>query len=319
MNRRALITGITGQDGYYLARLLLEKGYDVCGVVRPGGTPNLERLAPLVDRVTLQTSLVELVARRQPDEVYNLAGKSFVPDSWADPVEAGNVMGLGVARLLEAIRQACPTARFCQASSSEIFGDATAEPQSETTPIRPRNPYGAAKAYAHWLVGQYRGQHGLFACAAIMFNHESPLRNKRFVTRKITDAAARIKLGLVNRLPLGDLEARRDWGFAGDFMRAMWMMLQRDEPDDFVIATGKTHTVRKLLDLSFDRVGLDYGDFVSVEANLIRPPDAVTLRGDFTKAREVLGWEPQVSLAELMEMMVDADLEFVKRKLQAEA
>jgi GDPmannose 4,6-dehydratase len=330
MSRRALVTGITGQDGYYLAELLLAKDYRVYGVLRPlsqhsGTTQNLERIAPLlarngVERLTLShvdltdyPAIVRLIESVQPDEVYNLAGNSFVPDSWQHPLEAGDVMGLGVARLLEAIRTVNPAIRFCQAGSSEMFGRVDVEPQDETTPFRPRTPYGAAKAYAHWFVADYRERHGLFGCSAMAFNHESPLRNKRFVTRKVTDAAARIRRGLSDRLLLGNLDAERDWGFAGDYVRAMWMMLQQDRPDDYVIATGEKHSVRRLAELAFKRVGLDWRQYVEVDPALLRPDEASTrdtstLRGDISKARRELGWSPSVPFDALVAMMVDADL-----------
>ncbi len=322
MTRRALITGITGQDGYYLAEQLLEQGYQVHGMVRPGPSPKLGRIKPLADRLSLheadltdQQSLVALIEQARPHELYNLAGISFVPESWQSPVTAGDVMGLGVARLLEAVRQVDPEIRFCQAGSSEQFGRVEVEPQNESTPFLPRAPYGAAKAYAHWIVANYRKHHRLFACTAIAFNHESPLRNRRFVTRKITDAVARIKLGQQTHVMLGNLDAMRDWGFAGDFTRAMRLMLQHRRATDFVIATGKKHSVRQLVRWSFEHVGLDYHDHVRVDPAFLRPDDTNTLRGDISKARRELAWEPSVELHELMAMMVDADLERVRKEI----
>lgn len=316
MSRRALVTGITGQDGFYLADLLLEQGYAVFGMLRPEPQQNFSRIAPLENRLTLevadlrdQQSVLELVERVAPDEIYNLAGNSFVPDSWQDPIEAGDVMGLGVVRLLEAIRAVNPAIRLLQVGSSEMFGEVDVEPQGERTPFRPRTPYGAAKVFAANMVSCYRRHFGLFAATAIAFNHESPLRNKRFVVRKVTDAAARIKLGRQDKLVLGNLDAARDWGFAGDYVRAMWMMLQRDEPDDFVIATGEKHTVRRLVEQAFAHVGLNWRDHVEVDPQLFRPEDSTTLRGDITKARTQLNWSPEVHFDDLVRMMVDADLQ----------
>ncbi|MEX2186513.1 MAG: GDP-mannose 4,6-dehydratase [Pirellulales bacterium] len=319
MSRRALVTGITGQDGYYLADLLLKQGYTVSGMLRPEPRQNFARIAPLEDRLTLevadlsdQQSVLELVRRVAPDEIYNLAGNSFVPDSWQDPVVAGDVMGLGVVRLLEAVRAVNPAIRFLQVGSSEMFGQVDVEPQHERTPFRPRTPYGAAKVLAANAVANFRRHHGLFACTAIAFNHESPLRNKRFVVRKVTDAVARIKLGRQDKLILGNLDAARDWGFAGDYVRAMWMMLQRDAADDFVIATGEKHTVRRLVEQAFAHVQLDWQAHVEVDPQLFRPEDSTTLRGDSTKAQAELGWSPQIHFDELVRMMVDADLQQVR-------
>ncbi len=321
MTRRALITGITGQDGFYLADLLLSENYEVHGMLRMGQSPVRERIAPLAGRIVFheadlcdQASLVRLLDEARPDEVYNLAGESFVPDSWRDPVQACNVMGLGVTRLLEAIRTVDDRIRFCQASSSEIFGRDAAAPQNEKTPLAPCNPYGAAKALAHWTTATFRAGYGLFACSAIAFNHESPLRDARFVPRKITEAAARIKLGLQDRLMLGNMAAERDWGFAGDYVRAMWMMLNRDAPEDFVLATGATHSVRELARTAFDCVHLDYRDYVQVDSSLLRRNDMHTLCGDITKARRELGWQPTVSFEQLIRMMVEADLARLKRE-----
>jgi GDPmannose 4,6-dehydratase len=319
MSRRALVTGITGQDGYYLADLLLKQGYQVFGMLRPEPRQNFARIAPLEDRLTLevadlcdQQSVLELVERVAPDEIYNLAGNSFVPDSWQEPVEAGDVMGLGVVRLLEAIRKLKPSIRFLQVGSSEMFGELEVEPQNEQTPLRPRTPYGSAKVFAASMVANYCRHHGMFACTAIAYTHESPLRNKRFVVRKVTEAAARIKLGLQDKLVLGNLDAARDWGFAGDYVRAFWMMLQHDAADDFVIATGEKHTVRRLVEIAFEHVGLDWRTHVEVDPKLFRAEDGATFRGDITKARTQLGWSPEVHFADLVRMMVDADLERTK-------
>ena len=311
----ALITGITGQDGSYLAELLLEKGYRVVGVVRRSSTTPYERISHLVDRIELvsadlldQHSLVEAMASCSPDEVYNLAAQSFVQTSWTQPVLTGEFTGLGVTRTLEAVRKAAPKARFYQASSSEMFGKVVESPQRETTPFYPRSPYGVAKVYGHWITVNYRESYEMFAVSGILFNHESPRRGLEFVTRKVTDAAARIKLGLSREVRLGNLDARRDWGFAGDYVDAMWRMLQQDEPDDYVIGTGKTWSVRDLCKLAFDAVGLDYREFVVQDARFIRPAEVDLLVADPTKAREQLGWTPRVSFAELIAMMVDADL-----------
>ncbi len=319
MSRRALVTGITGQDGYYLADLLLKQGYSVFGMLRPELRQDFSRIGPLEDRLSLvvadlrdRQSVLELVERVAPDEIYNLAGNSFVPDSWQEPIEAGDVMGLGVVRLLEAIRTTNPAIRFLQVGSSEMFGQVDEEPQNERTPFRPRTPYGAAKVFAANAVANFRRHHGLFACTAIAFTHESPLRNKRFVVRKVTDAAARIKLGLQDKLVLGNMDAARDWGFAGDYVRAMWMMLQRDAADDFVVATGEKHTVRRLVEQAFGHVGLDWQTHVEVDPQFFRPEDSTTLRGDIRKAQAELGWSPEVHFDGLVRMMVDADLERVR-------
>ncbi len=320
--RRALITGITGQDGSYLAEFLLEKGYKVYGIVRRASTTNRERIAHLEGEIELiyadlldENSLVHALRVAQPDEVYNLASQSFVPASWSQPVLTGEFTALGVTRLLDAIRVVNPRIRFYQASSSEMFGEATEVPQNEKTPFHPRSPYGVAKVYGHWITVNYRESYGMFACSGILFNHESPRRGLEFVTRKVTHAVARIKYGLQKELRLGNLEARRDWGYAKDYVEAMWLMLQQDEPDDYVIATGQTHSVRELCELAFSYVGLDYRDYVVVDPSLFRPADVSLLVGDASKARRRLGWEPKVHFEELIRMMVDADLELVARQM----
>jgi len=311
----ALITGITGQDGAYLAKLLLDKGYDVHGMVRRGSTLPYERIHDIQDQITLhhgdlldQMSLVRLVRDVSPKEIYNLAAQSFVPASFSQPILTGDVTGLGVARMLEAIREVNPEIRFYQASSSEMFGQVREEPQTEETLFWPRSPYGVAKVYGHHLTVNYRESYGMFACSGILFNHESPLRGLEFVTRKITDAAARIKLGLAEKLTLGNLDAERDWGFAGDYVDAMWRMLQQDTPDDYVIATGRRHSVRDFAEAAFRHVGLDYQQYVKVDPALYRPAEVHTLRGDYSKAKRVLGWEPKVTFEQLVAMMVDEDL-----------
>ncbi len=321
MARKALITGTTGQDGAYLAEFLLGKGYQVHGMVRRSSTENFERIAHLRGRVTLhqadlldQLSIVELIQNVRPDEVYNLAAQSFVPTSWVQPLLTGEFTGLGVTRMLEAIRLVDRSIRFYQASSSEMFGAVREEPQNEHTPFWPRSPYGVAKVYGHWITVNYRESYGIFACSGILFNHESPLRGKEFVTRKITDAVARIKLGVQDKLRLGNLDAMRDWGFSGDYVRAMWLMLQQDQPDDYVVATGQKHSVREFVELAFRHVDLDWHDWVEVDPALFRPAEVNTLRGDASKARRVLGWEPTVSFPELVRMMVDADLARVRRE-----
>jgi GDPmannose 4,6-dehydratase len=325
MKRRALITGITGQDGSYLAQFLLEKGYEVHGMVRRSSTENFERIDHLHDELTLhqadlldQLSIINLVQEVRPHELYNLAAQSFVPTSWLQPLLTSEFTALGVTRLLEAIRLVDKGIRFYQASSSEMFGKVKPEhiPQNEQTPFWPRSPYGVAKAYGHWITVNYRESYGLFATSGILFNHESPLRGKEFVSRKVTDAVARIKLGLQDKLRMGNLDALRDWGYAGDYVRAMWLMLQRDQPDDYVIATGKQHSVRELVELAFARVGLDPQDHVEIDPKLIRPAEVNTLRGDYSKARLELGWEPTVSFEELIAMMVDADLVRVRKEIE---
>jgi GDPmannose 4,6-dehydratase len=314
-DRRALITGITGQDGSYLAELLLEKRYEVFGMTRRASTENVERIAHLADRVTLlqgdlldAPSLDAALREARPAEVYNLAAQSFVPTSWNQPVLTAEFTALGVTRVLEAIRSVDPEIRFYQASSSEMFGSVREVPQTELTPFHPRSPYGVAKVYGHYITVNYRESYGLFAVSGIFFNHESPRRGLEFVTRKITDGAARIKLGLTQNLTLGNLEAQRDWGFAGDYVEAMWLMLQQDDPGDYVVATGEPHSVREFAQLAFERVGLDWERHVVADPQLLRPAEVDHLVGDASKARRELGWEPKTSFRELVELMVDADL-----------
>ncbi|HEY8446127.1 MAG TPA: GDP-mannose 4,6-dehydratase [Thermomicrobiales bacterium] len=314
----ALITGITGQDGSYLAEYLLDLGYRVVGVTRRTSTDTGSRIGHLRDRIELasadlldQTSLLALVEQFQPDEVYNLAAQSFVPTSWEQPVLTGEFTALGVTRLLEAVRLAKPNARFYQASSSEMFGKVQAVPQNERTPFYPRSPYGVSKLYGHWITVNYRESYGLHASSGILFNHESPRRGLEFVTRKITYGVARIKHGIDRELRLGNLEARRDWGFAGDYVRAMHLMLQQDEPGDYVIATGETHSVREFCELAFGIVGLDWQDYVVVDPAFYRPAEVDLLVGDASHARRVLGWEPAVNFEELVRLMVEADLALV--------
>jgi len=311
----ALVTGITGQDGSYLAEFLLEKGYHVVGMVRRSSTVTWERVEHIKDQIDIvqgdlhdQSSLMNLVKDCDPDEVYNLGAQSFVPTSWSHPTLTGEVTGLGVTRLLEVIRMAKPEARFYQASSSEMFGKVRAVPQNEDTPFYPRSPYGVAKTYGHWITVNYRESYNLFAVSGILFNHESPRRGLEFVTRKITDGVARIKHGLQNELRLGNLEARRDWGYAKDYVRAMWLMLQQDEPDDFVIGTGQTKSVRDFCEAAFGYVGLNYQDFVVQDPAFYRPAEVDLLVSDPTKAREKLGWEPTLNFQELVNLMVEADL-----------
>ncbi len=317
----ALITGITGQDGSYLAEFLLEQGYKVVGLVRRTSTVNFERIRHIQKRLTLasgdlldQASLIAVLQEHHPQEVYNLAAQSFVPTSWNQPVFTGEVTALGVTRLLDAIRQVDPEIRFYQASSSEMFGKVREIPQNENTPFYPRSPYGVAKVYAHWITVNYRESYDLFACSGILFNHESPRRGLEFVTRKVTYGAALIKLGMARELRLGNLDAKRDWGFAGDYVRAMWLMLQQERPDDYVVGTGQTRSVRELCEAAFGHLGLDYQDFVKVDPRYIRPADVDLLVSDPAKAHRVLGWEPAVSFQHLVAMMVDADL----KRLQAE-
>ena len=312
----ALITGITGQDGSYLAEFLLDKGYRVVGVVRRSSTTPYERISHLVDRIELisadlldQHSLVDAMRECAPDEVYNLAAQSFVQTSWTQPVLTGEFTALGVTRMLEALRKGAPSARFYQASSSEMFGKVVETPQREETPFYPRSPYGVAKVYGHWITVNYRESFGLYAVSGILFNHESPRRGLEFVTRKVTDGVARIKLGIQRELRLGNLDARRDWGFAGDYVDAMWRMLQRDEPDDYVVGTGVTSSVRDLCEIAFSAVGLDYREHVVQDPKFFRPAEVDLLVADPSKARRELGWEPRVTFRELVEMMVEADLE----------
>ena len=314
-DKKALITGITGQDGSYLAELLLEKGYEVYGMVRRASTENFERIDHLTDRITLvqadlldPTSLVEAIEEARPTEVYNLGAQSFVPTSWKQPVLTAEFTAVGVTRLLEAIRRVDPDIRFYQASSSEMFGKVREVPQNEQTPFYPRSPYGVAKVYGHFITVNYRESYGLFACSGILFNHESQRRGLEFVTRKISDGVARIKLGMADELRLGNLEAKRDWGFAGDYVEAMWLMLQADEPEDYVIATGEEHSVQEFADLAFGHAGLDSKQYVKSDPQFLRPAEVDHLVGDAAKARERLGWQPRVSFKELAEMMVDADL-----------
>ncbi len=314
---RALITGITGQDGSHLADWLLEKGYEVHGVVRRSSTENFERIAHLADRVRLhqadlldQLSIINVFRSVRPDEVYNLAAMSFVPASWTQPVLTGEFTAIGVTRVLEAVRLLDPKGiRFYQASSSEMFGKVQETPQRETTPFYPRSPYGVAKVYGHWITVNYRESYGIFACSGILFNHEGPRRGKEFVSRKITDAAARIKLGLQNELRLGNLDARRDWGYAGDYVKAMWLMLQQPDPEDYVIASGESHSVRELVEAAFGYLELDWKKYVVVDPDLTRPAEVDYLVGDASKAHRVLGWRPEVTFRELIHRMVDADLE----------
>ena len=319
--RTALITGITGQDGSYLAELLLEKGYRVVGMVRRASTENFERITHLRERIELrqadlldQLSLIDVLRTVQPEEIYNLAAQSFVPTSWQQPVLTAEFDAVGVTRLLEAVRLVAPGARVYQASSSEMFGQVRETPQRETTPFYPRSPYGVAKAYGHFITVNYRESYGLYACSGILFNHESPRRGREFVTRKVSDGAARVKLGLARELRLGNLEARRDWGFAGDYVDAMWRMLQQARADDYVVATGEAHTVRELVEIAFGTLGLDWRQHVHEDPALLRPAEVERLVGDASKARRVLGWAPRVSFRELVEMMVRADLERLQRR-----
>ncbi|MGD9611342.1 MAG: GDP-mannose 4,6-dehydratase [Kiritimatiellia bacterium] len=314
--KKALITGITGQDGSYLAELLLAQGYQVTGMVRRASTETFDRIAHFKDQISLrqadlldQFSLVKLLDDVQPDEIYNLAAMSFVPTSWSQPVLTGEFTALGVTKVLEAMRMVCPKAHFYQASSSEMFGKVLETPQTETTPFYPRSPYGVAKVYGHFITVNYRESYNLFACSGILFNHESPRRGKEFVTRKITDAVARIKLGTQKELRMGNLDAKRDWGFAGDYVRAMWLMLQQDQADDFVVATGETHSVRKFLEIAFAHVGLNYEDYVVIDPEFIRPAEVELLLGNPAKAKAQLGWQPKVSFEQLVTRMVDADLD----------
>jgi GDPmannose 4,6-dehydratase len=323
VTKRALITGITGQDGAYLAEFLLKRGYHVHGMVRRSSSENFERIGHLRDKIHLhqadlldQLSIVRLVEEVQPHQLYNLAAQSFVPTSFEQPLLTGEFTALGVTRVLEAVRTVDRSIRIYQASSSEMFGSVREEPQSETTPFWPRSPYGVAKVYGHWITVNYRESYNLFACSGILFNHESPLRGKEFVTRKITDAVARIKLGVQKKLQLGNIDSLRDWGFAGDYVRAMWMMLNHDAPDDYVIATGEKHSVREFASIAFQHVGLNWEDYVEVDPKFLRPAEVTTLCGDCSKARRILGWEPEVSFHELVQMMVEADLYRVKKEIE---
>src|SRR5436190_19947990 len=319
--RRALITGITGQDGSYLAEFLLEKGYHVVGMVRRASTESFERIAHLRDRIEIregdlldQLSLITLLHHVDPHEVYNLAAQSFVPTSWEQPILTSEVTALGATRLLEAIRVVDRSIKFYQASSSEMFGKVSETPQSELTPFHPRSPYGVAKTYAHYLTINYRESYGIFACSGILFNHESPRRGKQFVTRKVTDGIARIKAGRAKELRLGNLDAKRDWGFAGDYVEAMWLMLQQPKADDYVVATGETHSVREFLDEVFGHLELDWKQHVQVDPKYFRPAEVDLLLGDASKARKVLGWTPKVTFKALAKMMIEADLKLAKRE-----
>ena len=318
---KALITGITGQDGSYLTEFLLGKGYEVIGMVRRSSTVNFARIHHVQDQITLvsgdlldQGSLIAILQEHRPQEVYNLAAQSFVPTSWKQPVFTGGVTALGVTRVLEAIRTVDRSIRFYQASSSEMFGKVREVPQSETTPFYPRSPYGVAKVYGHWITVNYRESYDLFAVSGILFNHESPRRGLEFVTRKITYGAARIKLGLANALPLGNTEARRDWGYAGDYVQAMWLMLQQEKPDDYVVGTGETHSVQELCEAAFDRVELDWRDYVVQDPRFMRPAEVDLLLGDATKARRELGWQPKVDLKGLAAMMVENDWQLAREE-----
>ncbi len=320
--KRALITGVTGQDGSYLAELLLEQGYEVIGVVRRSSTVNFERIRHIQNKITIaqgdlldEVSLISLLREYKPQEVYNLAAQSFVQTSWSQPVFTGETTALGVTRVLDAIRIADPGIRFYQASSSEMFGKVQEVPQRETTPFYPRSPYGVAKVYGHWITVNYRESYDMFACSGILFNHESPRRGLEFVTRKITHGAARIKLGLDEELRLGNLDAERDWGYARDYVKAMWLMLQQDTPDDYVVATGKTYSVRHFCELAFSRVGLNYQDYVVLDERFMRPAEVDLLVGDPAKAKAHLGWEPETSLEELVNLMVDSDLEMLRSQM----
>ncbi len=324
MTKRALITGITGQDGSYLAELLLDEGYEVIGMVRRSSTVTFERIAHLQDRIATvpgdlldQASLIEMLRTHRPDEVYNLAAQSFVQTSFGQPVLTGDVTGLGVTRILDAIRIADPDIRFYQASSSEMFGKVVEVPQSEQTPFYPRSPYGVAKVYGHWITVNYRESYDLHASSGILFNHESPRRGLEFVTRKISNTVAKIKLGMTNELRLGNLEAKRDWGFAGDYVRAMYLMLQQDSPDDYVVSTGETHSVREFCEVAFGHVGLDYEEHVAIDEAFYRPAEVDLLVGTAEKAGKVLGWTPTVAFQDLVTMMVDADLALLSGKLNS--
>jgi len=321
MAKKALITGVTGQDGSYLADLLLEKGYDVYGMVRRSSMEKFDRIEHIKDRIQIrqadlldQYSISKIIDEVQPDEVYNLAAMSFVPTSWDQPVLTAEFTAIGVTRMLEAIRAVNPRIRFYQASSSEMFGKVREIPQTEATPFHPRSPYGVAKIYGHWITVNYRESYDIFGVSGILFNHESPRRGIEFVTRKVTYNAARIKLGLARDLHLGNLEAKRDWGFALDYVEAMWRMLQQEKPDDFVIASGETHSVQELVEIAFSHLDLDYRDFVVLDKKFIRPAEVDLLRGDATKARKILGWEPKVRFPELVKMMVDADMALLRKE-----
>jgi GDPmannose 4,6-dehydratase len=323
---RALVTGITGQDGSYLAEFLLDKGYEVYGLVRRSSLEKYDRIEHIADQIrfvegdlTDQSSLDQAMEQVQPNEVYNLAAQSFVPVSWNQPVLTADVTGLGVLRMLEAIRKHSPKAKFLQASSSEMFGKVVESPQSETTRFHPRSPYGVAKVFAHHITVNYRESYRLFACSSICFNHESPRRGCEFVTRKVTQHVARIKLGLIDKLKMGNLEAQRDWGFAGDYIRAMWLMLQQPQAEDFVIATGETHSVQELVETAFGCAGLDWKKYVEIDPKLVRPAEVDYLCGDSAKARRILGWKPEIGFQRLVKMMVDADLSAQKLSMASRA
>ena len=322
MAKKALITGITGQDGSYLAELLLEKGYEIFGMVRRSSVEKFDRIEHIRNDVHLiqgdlldQSSLVHVMSEAKPDEVYNLAAQSFVPTSWDQPVLTSEFTALGVTKMLEAIRAVDTGIRFYQASSSEMYGKVQEVPQKETTPFYPRSPYGVSKVYGHYITVNYRESYDLFAVSGILFNHESPRRGLEFVTRKVTDGVARIKLGVLNELGLGNLDAKRDWGFAGDYVRAMWMMLQEEKPDDYVISTGKAFSVRDLVETAFSAAGLDWQEYVKLDKRFVRPAEVDLLIGDSTKAKEKLGWEPRVSFEEMIKLMVDSDIQRVKKEL----
>ncbi len=321
--KSALITGITGQDGSYLAEFLLGKGYDLYGMVRSSSSPHIDRISHILDKVKLlrgdlldQNSLIEIIKESNPDEVYNLAAQSFVPVSWNQPVLTGEFTALGVTRVLEAIRLVNPKIKFYQASSSEMFGKVNESPQTERTMFWPRSPYGIAKVYGHWTTVNYRESYGMFCCSGICFNHESPRRGLQFVTRKITDGVARIKLGLAKELRLGNLKAARDWGFARDYVEAMWLMLQQDEPDDYVIATGESHTVKEFVETAFSYVGLNWENYVIVDPKLVRPAEVDHLIGNAEKAHKKLGWYPKTKFNDLVKLMVDYDMKILKNKIQ---
>ena len=312
--KRALVTGITGQDGSYLADFLIDQGYEVSGMVRRASTEKFERIEHLKNKISIlqgdlldQLSLISIIDKVRPHEIYNMAAQSFVPTSWKQPVLTAEFTAIGVTRLLEAIHLIDKNIKFYQASSSEMFGQVREVPQNEKTPFHPRSPYGVAKVYGHWITVNYRESYNLFACSGILFNHESPRRGKEFVTRKITDTAARIKMGLADRLKIGNLDAKRDWGFAGDYVEAMWLMPQQDQPEDYVIATGETHSVREVIEISFSRLGLDWEKYTVVDPEYIRPAEVDLLIGDASKARKKLGWKPRVTFQTLIEMMVDSD------------
>ncbi|MFW6152458.1 MAG: GDP-mannose 4,6-dehydratase [Verrucomicrobiota bacterium] len=322
--KKALITGITGQDGSYLAEFLLGKGYEVHGMVRRSSTEKFERISHFKQKLKLnqadlldQFSLVKLMEEVQPDEIYNLAAMSFVPTSWNQPILTGEFTAIGVARMLEAMRKVCPDAKFYQASSSEMFGKVREVPQNENTPFYPRSPYGVSKVYGHYITVNYRESYDLFTVSGILFNHESPRRGREFVTRKITDGVARIKLGLTDELRMGNLDSERDWGFAGDYVKAMWMMLQEDKPDDYIIATGQAQSVRQFIHTAFDYVGLNPDKHVKIDPKFLRPAEVDHLVGDASKAKRILGWEPEVDFEGLVKLMVDADIERVKKEMSS--